>query len=189
MIADALRTASQKLSAATPRERAGLALLAAIAAITAAVYAVDWAKTSALRAETATQASADATTLEAAFADDGFRRLLASETGKVFRWSRTADAFAGEEVLTELEALAAQSGFGDIRTALVESEPQRGRASALHASIDANFDWGSFLTLLEAFEAAELSYVVRSMDISEGDGVQRMTLVVSVPVINEEQAP
>lgn len=189
MIADALRTASQKLSAATPRERAGLALLAAIAGITAAIYAVDWANTSSREAEVATQASADAATLEAAFADEGYRRLLATETGKVWRWSRSADAFAGEEVLTELEALAAQSGFGDVRTALVESEPQRGRASALYASIDANFDWSSFLTLLETFEASELSYTVRSIDVSEGDGAQRMTLVVSVPVINGEDAP
>lgn len=188
MIAAALQTVSQKLSAATPRERAGLSLLAAIAAITAAIYAVDWANTSAREAETATQASADAMTLEAAFADEGYRRLLASETGKVWRWSRGADAFAGEEVLTELEALAAQSGFGDVSTALVEAEPQRGRVSALYASVEANFDWGSFLSLLEAFEAAELSYVVRSIDISEGDGVQRMTLVVSVPVINGEDA-
>lgn len=189
MIADALHTVGQKLSAATPRERAGIALLAAIAAITAVVYAVDWANTSARAAETAMQASADAATLEAAFADEGYRRLLASETGKVWRWSRSADAFAGEEVLTELEALAVQSGFGDVRTALVESEPQRGRASALYASIDASFDWASFLNLLEAFEAAELSYTVRSIDVSEGDGAQRMTLVVSIPVINGEDAP
>lgn len=188
MIADALHIVSQKLSAATARERAGLAFLAAIAAIAAAVYAVDWANTSAREAESATQASADATMLEAAFADDGYRRLLASETGKVWRWSRTADAFAGEEILTELEAMAAQAGFGDVRTALVETEPARGRVSVLQASIDASFDWGSFLALLEELEAAELSYVVRSVDVSEGEGAQRITLVVYVPVINGEDA-
>lgn len=188
MIAGALRIFTTKLSESTPRERAGLASLAAIAALTAVVYAVEWANTSAQEAVAATQSATEAATLESAFGDEGYRRLLASETGKVWRWSRSADAFAGEEVVTELEALCAQAGLGEVRVALVETEPQQGRAGTLDASIIAGFDWGSFLALLEAFETADLSFAVRSVDVSEDAGAQHMTLIVSVPVIDGDEA-
>lgn len=189
MIADAVRSFAMKLGATTPRERAGIALLAAIGAITAAVYAVDWANGRAEAAATATQTAAEASVLQSAFEDEGYRRLLASESGKAWRSARAADTFASEEVLTELEALTQQAGFADPRVALVEQPAQRGRVGVIEASISADFDWGSFLALLEAFEASELSYSVRSIDVSEGDGVQGMALIVAVPVIATGEAP
>jgi hypothetical protein len=189
MIAGAVRTFTAKLGGATPRERAGLALLGAIAAVTAAVYAWDWANSSAVEAATATQSAAEAATLETAFADEGYRRLLAAETGRIWHWSRSADAIAGEEVVMELEALCMQAGFNEPRVVLVEQSAARGRVGALEASIAADFDWASFLALLEAFEASELSIAVRSIDVSDGGGAQQMTLVVAVPVINGEEAP
>ena len=51
----------------------------------------------------------------------------------------------------------------------------------------ANFDWTSFLALLEAFKDSDLSFAVRSIDVSEEEGAQRMALVVSVPLINEDE--
>jgi hypothetical protein len=188
MIADAARAFVTKLSGATPRERAGAAILAAIAAITAAVYAVDWAGASAREAEEATQSVSDVAALESVFADEGYRRVIASEAGKVWRLSRTADALAGEEIVTELEALGMQAGFGDPRVTLLEQTSARGRVGALEASISAEFDWSAFLAFLEALESSELSYAVRSIDISEGDSAQRMTLVVSAPLIDGENA-
>lgn len=187
MIAGAVRTFTEKLNGSTPRERAGLALLAAIAAITAAVYALDWANSRAAEAAAATQSAAEAATLETAFADDGYRGLLASETGKVWRWSRNADTIAGEELVMELEALSTQAGFNEPRVALVEQTATRGRVGALEASITADFAWASFLALLEALETSELSIAVRSVDVSEGSGAQQMTLVVALPVINGEE--
>lgn len=190
MIADAARAFAQKINAATPRERAALALLAAIAAITAAVYAVDWAGQRASAAASALQTSSETATLQATFEDEGYRRVLASESGKMWRLARTADAFAVEEVVTELEALCMQAGFGEPRVALVDQTQMRGRVGVLDASITADFSWGAFLALLESFEASELSFVVRSIDVSEGDGgQQRMTLVVGVPVIEGADTP
>lgn len=189
MIAAAARAFATKFSETTPRERAGVAVLAAIAALTAVVYAVDWAGGSAREAAEATQSASDAAALESAFGDEGYRRILASEAGKVWRWSRIADAFAGEEVVTELEALAMQAGFGDPRVDLVEQAPPRGRVGALEASISADFDWGAFLAFLEALESSELSFALRSIDVSEAEGAQRMTLVVSAPVISSERTP
>lgn len=189
MIAGAVRTFKTKLNSSTPRERAGLALLGAIAAVTAAVYALDWANVSAAEAAAATQSAAEAETLETAFADEGYRRLLAAETGKVWRWSRSADAFAGEEIVTQLESLCVQAGFNEAQVGLIEQTAARGRVGALEASITADFDWRSFLALLEAFETSELSIAVRSIDVGEGDGAQRMTLVVAAPVVNGEDTP
>jgi hypothetical protein len=189
MIADAARAFAQKMNAATPRERAGLALLAAIAAITAVVYAVDWAGHRADAAASALQAASETETLQTTFADEGYRRVLASESGKMWRLARTADAFAAEEVVTELEALCLQAGFGEPRVALVEQTTMRGRAGMLEASISADFDWSAFLALLESLQSSELSFSVRSIDVAEGEGQQRMTLVVAVPVIDGAQTP
>lgn len=189
MIADSIRAIAAKFTGATPRERAGMAALAAVAAVTTVVYTIDWANARAQAAVTATQAAADAAALEAVFSDEGYRRVLASETGKVWRWSRSADALAGEEVVTELEALSMQAGFGDPRVALAEQTTASGRVGALQASISADFDWGAFIALLRELESSELSYVVRSIDVSEVEGVQRMTIEVLAPVVSGEDAP
>jgi hypothetical protein len=189
VIADAVRTFAAKLSGTTPRERAGLAMLAAIAALTAAVYAADWAGQSARAAATATQTASDSEALRSVFADDTQRRRLAVASGDVWRASRRADAFATEEILTEIELLCMQSGFGDPRVALVQSTPSRGQVGAVDVSVTTDFDWRAFLSLLEALEGAELSISVRSIDVSEVEGAQSLALVVSVPVINAGEGP
>jgi hypothetical protein len=189
MIADVARTLMQKLNAATPRERAAMAVLGAIAAITAVVYAIDWAGQRGTAAASATQAASETASLQSTFEDEGYRRVLASESGTMWRLSRTADAFAAEEVVTELEALCTQAGFGEPRVALVDQTQMRGRVGVLEASISADFSWAAFLALLQLFEASELSFSVRSIDVSEGDGQQRMTLVVGVPVIEGADTP
>ena len=90
---------------------------------------------------------------------------------------------ASEEVLAELEALALQAGFADTTVTLIEETPTRGRVSSLQASLSASFDWRNFLAFLEVIESSELSLSVRSIDVSEEDGTQRMTLVVAAPLI------
>lgn len=187
MITAATRAFVTKLSEMTPRERAGLAALAAIAALTTVVYAVDWAGVSARAATSATQAVSDAAALQATFEDETFRRQLASAAGRVWRSSRIADTFSGEEVATELEALCLQAGFNEPRITLIEQTPRPGRAGTLEASMSAEFDWASFLALLEAFETSDLSFAVRSIDVSEEEGAQRMTLVIAVPLIEARE--
>ena len=72
---------------------------------------------------------------------------------------------------------------------LVEQPQARGRVGALDASITATFDWASFLALLETIGDADQSIAVRSIDVVDEDGAQRMSLVVTVPVIETERAP
>ncbi len=186
MIAAAARAFATKLNETTPRERAGLAALAAIAAVVSAMYAMDWASTSGQAALTATQAAADGATLQTTFQDETYNRRLSVAAGDVWRWSRAGDAFAGEEIMTELESLCLQAGLNEPRITLVEQTQQQGRIGRLEASVAADFDWGSFLALLEAFEASDLSFAVRSIDVSEAEGAQRLTFVVSVPLINTD---
>lgn len=189
MIAESARTVVTKLREATPRERAGLAVLAALLTCTAAVYAMDWAASSAEAAASAAQRSADAVATLSALEGAGYRQQLETDSAKVWRWSRVADDFAGEETLAELEAMAAQAGFGDAVVALVEQPPPQDRVATIEASISGSFDWGSFLGLLEAVGDSDLSIVVRSVDVSDEADAQRMTVVLSVPVIEAEARP
>lgn len=182
----AAHTFVMKLNQTTPRERAGLVALAAIGALTAVVYAVDWASTSAEAAATATQAAADGAVLQANFQDEGYRQQLASGANGVWRWSRPADTLVGDEIATELEALCLQAGLIEPHVTLLEQAPSPGHVDTLEASVSAVFDWTSFLALLEAFEAADLSFAVRSIDVSDEDGAQRLTLVVAVPIISAD---
>jgi len=165
-------------------------MLAAIAAITGVVYAADWAGQNARAAATATQTATDNEALQALFSDDTQRRRLAVASGDVWRASRRADAFATEEILAEIESLFMQSGFGDPRFALVESQPTRGQVGTVDVSVTTDFDWRAFLSLLEAIEGSELNIGVRSIDVSESEGAQSLSLVMSVPVINaDSEAP
>ena len=187
MIAAALRDWGAKFSATTPRERAGLAALCAIASLTALVYAMDWATTSERAAASATQAAADGAALQTTFQSDVYRRRISVASGDVWRWSRTGDAFASEEVMTELEALCLQAGLSEPNITLIEQEAQQGRVGNLQFSVVAGFDWNSFLALLEAFEDSDLSFSVRSVDVSEDEGAQRLALVVAAPVIRADE--
>lgn len=182
----AARDFAMKLSQTTPRERAGLAALAAIGALTAVVYAVDWASTSAQAAATATQAAADSLVLQTNFQDEGYRQQLASGASRVWRWSRPSDTLVGDEISTELEALCLQAGFVEPRVTLLDHESSPARVNTLEASISAAFEWTNFLALLEAFESADLSFTVRSIDVSDEDGAQHLTLVVAVPIISAD---
>lgn len=189
MIADALRDVTAKLNATTPRERAGIAMLAAIAAVTGAVYAMDWAGSSAEAAATATQRAGESAAVLSAFGNEAYRQRLASAAGDAWRWSQANDAFAGETVLAELDSMCQQAGLNDARVALVEQPASQGQVGAIEVSINAEFDWAGLLAFLEALEGSELNYAVRSIDVAEDSGVQRIALAVSVPTINAEATP
>jgi hypothetical protein len=188
MIAGTARALTAKLEAATPRERAGLAVLAAIAALTAAVYGMEWASANVAAASTAAQTARDLEARQTLFADEAYRGRVAESAGDVWRWSRTADTFAGEEMLAEVEALTAQAGFNNARVTAGEQSEARGRVSTLAIAVSADFDWNSFLAFLEAIEGSELSFVVQSIDVSEEEGAQRLALVLAVPLINADEA-
>ena len=183
MIADTVRNLNAKLRAVTPRERAGLAALAAIGALTAAVYASDWAGTSSLAANTAAQHAADSEATLATLQNAAYRQRLSTESSNVRRWSQSSDAFAGETVLAELDSLAQQAGLNNAHVALVEQPAAQGQIGAIEASVTADFDWSSFMAFLESLEGAEANFAVRSIDVAEEADAQRIALIVTMPTI------
>ena len=184
MIAAALRPIASRLNALTPRERGGLAMLAAILTVTAAVYAADWAGTRATAADIAAQAAANAQALRASFDDEAYVRRLSEETANVWRSARIEDPLADDEMLAEIEALCAQAGLSDVQVALIEGERQ-GLVSTADVSINAGFDWTALLALLETIEYSETSISVRSIEVTGEEGAQELLLIVSVPLIDE----
>ena len=182
MIADTVRNLNAKLRAVTPRERAGLAALAAIGALTTAVYAMDWAGTSSLAANTAAQHAADSEATLATLQNAAYRQRLSTESSNVRRWSQSSDAFAGETVLAELDSLAQQAGLNNAHVAL-EQPAAQGQIGAIEASVTADFDWSSFMAFLESLEGAEANFAVRSIDVAEEADAQRIALIVTMPTI------
>lgn len=183
MIANAIRGLGAKLSETTPRERAGLAALVAVGALTAAMYAMDWAGASSVAANTAAQRAADSEAMLSMLQNATYRQRLATASSNVWRWSQSSDAFAGETVLAELDSLSQQAGFNNSNIALVERPATQGQIGAIEVSITADFDWTSFLAFLEALEGEELNFAVQSIDVSEEAEAQRVALIVTVPTI------
>lgn len=188
MIAATMSALASQVRAMTARERAGLAIAAALAAIAAAFYAADWANARANVAHAAAQEAVDAEAAQAAWSDPAYQASVAARASDVRRWSASADPLSGEEVLSELENLALQAGFMDTEVTPVRGEDSRDLVRATEVSLAATFDWASFLSLLEGFENAELSLKVRSVDVTQEGETQRLTLLVSAPLVNEAPA-
>lgn len=183
MIAEAAQSLNARWRQTTPRERAGLSILAAIAAITLAIYAVDWANTSADAATEAAQSVVDAEAVQASVGEPTYQRRISVAAGDVYRWSRVGGELAAEEMVVELEAMAQRAGFSEPAVSLVEQDQAEGRVSALQYSVASDFNWNAYLEFLEELENYEASLSVVSVDVSESDGGQRMALLVSVPFI------
>jgi hypothetical protein len=186
MIALTAQAIARKFQAATPRERAGIALLAVVATAAAMIYALEWAGESAAQADVAAQEARERTAMVSTFSDEAFRRRLALAVGQAWRWGRSRDDMAREEMLGELEGLSLQAGFADAQVALLEPDPGEGRVSLQAATISAAFDWGCLIALLEAFESTEHSYLVQSIDVVGEAGAQRLTLIVAGTLLDED---
>jgi hypothetical protein len=189
MIASTAQAIARKLGEATPRERAGLGFLAAVVALTAGFYALEWASASSREAARATAQFAEREAMLSVFSNDAFRNRLALGVGSAWRSGLAADELASEEMLLELEAYAQQAGFADVQVALLEPIGAQGRVGLQPASLSATFDWAAMIALLEALESAERSYGVQSIDVVEEDGAQRLSLAIGVPVLHESGAP
>lgn len=189
MIASTVQAIARTVSGSTPRERAGLALLAAVAAVTAAFYALEWASASGREAARATQQAAERATLLSVFSNEEFRNRVALSVGNAWRSGLAADELSREEMLMELETYAQQAGFSDVQVTLLESSGGEGRVTLQPVTISAAFDWGSMIALLEAMESTERSYAVQSIDVVGEEGAQQLTLVVALPLLRESGSP
>lgn len=188
-----LREWSQKLSRATQRERAGLAIVGAVAAFAAAIAAFDWAQNSTLAASDAALRYEQASVALTSASDPAFQENLAVEVNKVWRWS-IVEASAGvaqAQAITALEGLAMQAGLtGVVVTANELPLGENYQAvTPLSLSLSADFDWGSFQALLEAMEASDLSLSLEALELAPDENqAAKLTIMVRAPFLRETQA-
>jgi hypothetical protein len=190
-----LRAHLERLRAATPRERAGLALVVAIAACAAALWAFDEAMQAGDRADEARARYAD---LQSAYAREGalaFQQSVAIEANKVWRWSivQSSPGVARAQAVTALEGLALQAGLSNYTIELDEAAAPAevdGVITPIRLVLSADFDWVSFQALLQALAATDLSFVPEAVgvEVNEARG-PTLSLTLRVPFLNESQQP
>ena len=189
----AWREALRKLRAATARERAGLALMAAMAALAAALWAFDWALGAGQAARDSEARRADAAAALARESSRAFQELLGAETNKVWRWSivESSQGVALAQAVAALEGMAAQAGLGDVMVTANDLAPgETGAVSSLSLTLNADFDWASFLGLLQAMEASDLSVTPEAIAVSlNQDAGARLAMSVRAPFLREAAQP
>jgi hypothetical protein len=181
-----------KIRGATPRERAGLAILGAVAALAAAIMAFDWALTADQIARDAAARHADAAATLAQSGDPAFQENLAVETNKVWRWSiaEASSGVAQSQAITALEGLAMQAGLMNVSVTAEElsSEENYQAVTPLKLTLNADFDWGSFQALLQAMEASDLSLSLEALELAPDESqAAKLTMVVRAPFLREAQ--
>jgi hypothetical protein len=181
----------------SPRERAMLALLGAVFGFYAALTCIEWAASA---QESATLARVERASIERLAtwqASPVFRRALAQEVDKVRRWSLTEPTVFIARVRAEadLRTMAEQAGVQNIRVYADRSSEPRPPVEPLSVTIEGDFDWRTFQTLLTRLAAAEpvaaptavaveppmSQWGMASVDAAAAAGRFRMT--VSVPYL------
>lgn len=177
-----------KLNALTARERVGLALLAAFAAIAMTLNAFDWAVNSRAEAEAASRARAVAEAASMRADEKAFQEEVALAAGKVWRWSvvEPSAGVAGAEASTQLETLALGAGLTGVSVTAAEIGETVSRLSAIDLTLSADFDWQSFVSFLRALENSELSFTIMSVEVAAGPP-QTMNVGVRVAFVQEER--
>lgn len=187
MIQTLLQSTRQSLDNLTPRERAGLICVIALAAMLSAFYAFEWAQDSEDRAVAAAQFAADIEATQASLSDPTYRRAIARGVGSLEEWSRSDAQSGRDEIVAEIQALADQSGLAGANVALSASSQASSPVEMVSVVLSSDFDWSSFLSLLEALETSQLSVSATSLEVTEEEGAQRLTLVLAAPLVVVEQ--
>ncbi len=178
----------ERFGAATPRERAGLALAVATGAIAMAIASFDWAMGAADAERSARIQRAEA---QAAFerdSDGAFQQRLAEDVNKVWRWSivETSESLVRAQAAPLVESLALQAGLANVEVAVADSADEGGSVGSIAIRLGADFDWPSFMALLEALHNSETSFTIHSIEVSGGaDGAPRLNLLMKAPFLLE----
>lgn len=185
---NALRAVAARLHRATPRERAGLALLTAFCVCALALLAFDWTMSARTRAQAAVDARAQLEAASARAGEPAFQEEVALAAGKIWRWSAVGASagVARAEASTQLESLAIGAGLTNVSVTATETSVAANRLSAIKLALSADFDWGSFTSFLRALENAELSFSVEGVDVAAGAS-PTMALSIAVPFLQEER--
>ena len=187
MMQDLLAELRARFASASPRERAGVTIVAALALSAAAANFFDWAMAADARSREARQAL---TRVQAAYAvesDAEYQQASAENFNRAWRWSVVADSdsAARDQALSIVEALALDAGLADMELSLSEAELQEPAGAAL-ILMRAQFEWGAVLSLLNKLRDAEPSIVVRAVEMAAGvDGGPELRMSLAVPYLVE----
>jgi|CXWL01.1.fsa_nt_gi hypothetical protein len=187
---NALQRLMQKLRLATPRERAGLALIVAVSVLIAALSTFDWALNAQQRAREADRLRAEVEAAHAGAADAGYQESLALSANKVWRWSvvENSEALARAQANTAFEALALGAGLGNVAVNVVDDDGLEAsqKVSAIALTLSANFDWASFLAFLQALQASDISFSVEAIEVAAAlEQTPSFTLRARAPFLHE----
>jgi hypothetical protein len=187
---NALAPLLERMRAATPRERAGLALIAALAALALASTTFDWAVNVDAAAQDAARARAELTAVHDRIGDEALQQEAALAAGNVWRWSVVdgSENLAQAQAASALEALALGAGLSNVSVSPGSEAPAaaEGPVTAIVLSLRADFSWGSYLALLRALEASELSFGVDAVQVESGGEVAPvLSMSVRAPFIQD----
>jgi len=180
------------LRAMTARERAGLAMLAALLVTALAAGSLDWALGAGLAAHEAQARHAQAAATLARDSDPAFQESLAVETNKVWRWSivEASEGVAQAQAIAALEGVALQAGLANVAVTAGELAPRENSSAVrpLSLTLSADFDWASFLALLEAMQATDLSLTLEAVEVAaDQDQAPTLTMRLRAPFMQEAQ--
>lgn len=185
-----LETLSRRFKDASPRERAGLAFVAALIALALASSSFDWAMRARVAAGEAARERAQIAAVQERIGLANFQEEVALAAGKVWRSSvvDASEPLARVQATTALELLAVGAGLASVSveaTASAEETPQAS-VGIIGLTLRADFSWAGYLAFLRALEASDLSFVVDLVEVTGdlGSG-QSLAVAAHVPFIHE----
>lgn len=186
----ALQTLVRRFKDASPRERAGLAFVAALIALALASSTFDWAMRARNAAGEAASSREQIAAVQGHIGLADFQEEVALAAGKVWRSSvvDASEPLARVQAATALEALAVGAGLSNVSVEAVARSEETPRASVgiIGLTLRADFNWAGYLAFLRALETADLSFVVDSVEVSgEFGSAQSLTMSTHVPFIHE----
>lgn len=173
------------LRALSPRERAGLAALAALFAIYAAITMWDRAINASLEAQDAAARLAIVEAQHARLSAPEYQTRIAADARRVSRWTMTAASETAEQAqaVAMIEELALTARLDNASVAALESEASAAEINAVLVRLDAAFEWQRFILLLEALRDSETSIAIRSLEVDPAGAT--LSAVFAAPFARE----
>lgn len=180
-----------KWRALSARERTGAVILGALAVFAMSSASADWMLGAQERAGQARAARLRIEAIAARQQDEQWRGAVAATAGRVWAWSlvEATPSIAQARAMSELEGIVYSAGVGDPSVEVIEAPDAAAGAelSALEFAIEGDFDWGSFLALLGAFEQSGLSIVPVAVEVAgSAEGAARFAMSVKMAFLDED---
>ena len=187
MIEAAVREIRQRFAALTPRERAGLACVVAVASIAAAYQTFSRTLGAYDALSEAVESHATARRAYAWMGDAGEQERAGTEAGKVWRWSVVGegDDAVREDAVARVADSAVMAGLlsPEVIAAPVEGD---GAVRGVRLELRSEFDWPAALSFLDLIANGETSIRVIRINVSEnGEGASSLDMALSVPSVVE----